>query len=49
VQQEFGVGSARVRGPRMEIVGAELQELREAVELARKTRPKVAKESTEFK
>lgn len=48
VQQEFRVGSARVRGPRMEIVGAELDEIRSIVEKARTERPKVARVSSAF-
>lgn len=39
VQQELGVGSARVRGPRMEITGAELAEVRSVVQAALRTRP----------
>lgn len=46
VQQELGIGSARVRGPRLEITGAELDETKAAVALALKTRPGVAKSST---
>ena len=34
VQQEAGVGSARVRAPRMEVVGAELDEVRRVVKEA---------------
>ena len=34
VQQEAGVGSARVRAPRMEVVGAELEEVRRVVKEA---------------
>jgi dihydrodipicolinate synthase/N-acetylneuraminate lyase len=48
VQQELGIGSARVRPPRLEIVGEELAQLREAVDLARATRPAVAVASTAF-
>jgi 4-hydroxy-tetrahydrodipicolinate synthase len=46
VQQELGVGKARVRGPRLEISG---DELRATLELIRKTmnsRPAVCKPST---
>lgn len=39
VQQEVGMGSARVRGPRMEIIGPELQEAHTTLEHALKTRP----------
>lgn len=40
VQQETGTGCARVRSPRMEVVGAELEETRRAVAAALKDRPK---------
>ena len=49
VQQEFGVGSARVRGPRLEIVGEELEWVRAEVERAKATRPVCASASTAFK
>jgi dihydrodipicolinate synthase/N-acetylneuraminate lyase len=39
VQQELGVGNARVRAPRMEVVGAELEEARRIVKEAVATRP----------
>ena len=39
VQQEIGVGSASVRAPRMELVGAELEEVRRVVKKAVATRP----------
>lgn len=39
VQQELGVGSARVRGPRMEVVGEELAETRKVIQEALRTRP----------
>jgi len=48
VQQELGVGSARVRGPRLELVGAELDEVRTMVGKARTTRPEAAQPSTAF-
>lgn len=48
VQQELGAGSARVRGPRLELIDAELAMARTAVEHALKTRPQVALKSTEF-
>jgi dihydrodipicolinate synthase/N-acetylneuraminate lyase len=46
VQQEIGVGSARVRPPRMEVVGAELETARAEVQRALATRPSVR--SSEF-
>jgi dihydrodipicolinate synthase/N-acetylneuraminate lyase len=39
VQQEIGVGSASVRAPRMELVGAELEEARRVVREAMANRP----------
>jgi 1-pyrroline-4-hydroxy-2-carboxylate deaminase len=42
VQQELGVGSARVRGPRLEVAGEELETTRAAVAHAVAMRPKVA-------
>jgi dihydrodipicolinate synthase/N-acetylneuraminate lyase len=48
VQQELGVGSARVRPPRLELVGDELAEIRAAVEHAQATRPSIAAASTPF-
>jgi dihydrodipicolinate synthase/N-acetylneuraminate lyase len=39
VQQELGVGSARVRSPRMELVGVELEEARRLVKEAMANRP----------
>ncbi len=39
VQQETGMGNARVRGPRLEIVGQELEEARATLAHALKTRP----------
>jgi 1-pyrroline-4-hydroxy-2-carboxylate deaminase len=39
VQQEIGVGSARVRAPRMELVGAELEEARRVLQEAMANRP----------
>jgi dihydrodipicolinate synthase/N-acetylneuraminate lyase len=47
VQQELGVGSARVRGPRMEVVGAELEATRKIVREAMQNRPRSA--STDLK
>jgi len=49
VQEEVCVGSARVRAPRMEVVGAELTATREAVHYALAHRPAVAIASTPFK
>lgn len=48
VQQDLGIGSARVRPPRLEIVGEELASLRAVVEHAKATRPKCAVASTAF-
>jgi 4-hydroxy-tetrahydrodipicolinate synthase len=39
VQQEVGVGSARVRAPRMEVVGGELDEVRRVLKEAMANRP----------
>ncbi len=47
VQQELGVGSARVRAPRMEVIGQELEGVRKLVREAMKTRP--ASASTAFR
>jgi 4-hydroxy-tetrahydrodipicolinate synthase len=48
VQQEVGVGSARVRQPRLEVTGAELEATRSEVQLAITSRPAVAQASTPF-
>ncbi|MGA8041810.1 MAG: dihydrodipicolinate synthase family protein [Terracidiphilus sp.] len=48
VQQELGIGSARVRAPRLEVVGEELAETRRVVAHALATRPAVAVASTPF-
>jgi 4-hydroxy-tetrahydrodipicolinate synthase len=48
VQQEVGVGSARVRPPRLEVSGAELEATRAEVRLASTSRPAVAVPSTPF-
>lgn len=48
VQQELGVGNARVRGPRLPLAGDELKATREAVAQALATRPSVAVPSTPF-
>ena len=42
VQSEVGVGSARVRGPRMELVGAELAAAQEVLSAALQSRPGVS-------
>ncbi|HEV8484658.1 MAG TPA: dihydrodipicolinate synthase family protein [Blastocatellia bacterium] len=39
VQQEVGMGNARVRPPRLEVVGAELEEARAVIHTALKNRP----------
>ena len=49
VQQEAGVGSARVRPPRLEIVGEELKQTRAVFEHAQSHRPAVAVASAPFK
>ena len=46
VQQELGVGCARVRGPRMELTGEELAATQEAVQTAMANRPEPAVPST---
>ncbi len=48
VQQELGVGNARVRAPRGELAGVELAAARETVRLAMAGRPGVARASTPF-
>jgi 1-pyrroline-4-hydroxy-2-carboxylate deaminase len=48
VQQEAGIGSARVRAPRLEIVGEELAAVRSAFVYAQAHRPSGAKASTPF-
>ncbi len=48
VQQEMKVGNARVRGPRLEVAGAELAAVRDAVAHAMANRPGVARKSTSF-
>jgi len=48
VQQELGVGSARVRSPRLQVSGEELTATREAVAHAVATRPALAIPSTPF-
>lgn len=49
IQQEAGAGFARVRPPRLELVGEELETARAAYKLAQKNRPSVAIASTPFK
>lgn len=46
VQQEIGVGNARVRPPRLEVIGAELEATRSVMRAALAARP--AEKSTEF-
>jgi len=48
MQQEAGIGSARVRAPRLEVVGAELAATRAVYEFAQANRPAVAVASTRF-
>ena len=48
IQQEVGVGCARVRAPRLEVVGKELEETRAAFRTAQANRPAVAVPSTPF-
>jgi 4-hydroxy-tetrahydrodipicolinate synthase len=49
VQQEAGIGSGRVRAPRLEVVGEELAATRAAFQYAQAHRPPVAVASTPFK
>jgi 4-hydroxy-tetrahydrodipicolinate synthase len=49
VQQEAGIGSARVRPPKLEVVGEELATTRAAFEFAQAHRPAIAVASTPFK
>jgi 4-hydroxy-tetrahydrodipicolinate synthase len=48
VQQEAGIGSARVRAPRLELVGAELAATQAIYEFVQAHRPAVAQASTLF-
>ena len=48
VQQEAGIGTARVRAPRLELEGRELAETRDAFRIALTARPPVAVASTSF-
>jgi len=49
VQQEAGVGSARVRAPRLQLAGSELAETRAAFASAQAHRPAIAVASTPFR
>jgi len=49
VQQEAGIGSARVRPPKLEIAGEELAAIRSIFEFALAHRPTVARASSPFK
>jgi 4-hydroxy-tetrahydrodipicolinate synthase len=48
VQQEAGIGSARVRAPRLQLVDAELAATRDAFQFAQAHRPAIAAASTPF-
>jgi len=48
IQEEAGIGSARVRRPRLEVVGRELEETRAAFHTAQANRPAVAVPGTLF-
>jgi len=48
IQEEAGIGSARVRPPRLDVVGRELEETRTAFHTAQANRPAVAVPSTPF-
>jgi dihydrodipicolinate synthase/N-acetylneuraminate lyase len=48
VEQEAGIGSARVRAPRLELVGVELETTQAAYAFAQANRPLVAKPSTQI-
>lgn len=48
VQQEVGVGNARVRPPRMELAGSELQSAREMIDGAIKSRPAHSQSSSKM-
>jgi len=48
IQEEAGIGSARVRPPRLEVVGRELEETRTAFHTAQANRPAVAVRGTPF-
>ena len=49
VEEEAGIKSARVRAPRMQVVGEELNLTRAAFQFAQANRPAIAKASTPFK
>lgn len=49
IQEEAGVGCARVRAPRLEVVGKELELTRTAYLYAQSNRPAIAAPSTPFK
>jgi 1-pyrroline-4-hydroxy-2-carboxylate deaminase len=49
IQQEAGIGCARVRAPRLEVIGKELEETRAAFHTAQANRPSVAVPSTPFR
>jgi len=48
VQQQAGIGTARVRAPRLELTGRDLAEARETFRFAQANRPAVAVASTRF-
>ena len=48
VQQEAGIGSARVRAPRMEVVAEELAAVRSAYAYAQANRPAIARSQHAF-
>jgi 4-hydroxy-tetrahydrodipicolinate synthase len=48
VQAEAGIGSARVRAPRLELLGKELEETQKIFRFAQANRPSVATASTPF-
>jgi 1-pyrroline-4-hydroxy-2-carboxylate deaminase len=48
IQQEAGIGSARVRPPRLEVIDDELSAARATYEHAQANRPAVAFASTQF-
>ena len=48
VQQELGIGSARVRPPRLELAGEELAQTQAVVARAQASRPNIAAPSTAF-
>lgn len=48
IEEEAGIGSARVRAPRLTVVGQELEETRRVFAEAQANRPSIAKASTPF-